>query len=117
MIVDEFTAPRKFVIGAKNDIVVKHTANIKLDDNEQVTFITGDGSEFDVMKKKWGYYASPSLNKRLISFGFKSALVQNKAGQVYLMIVHEDKITDFNDYCKKEDQKVLMWVSSIMCHD
>ena len=45
---------REFPVG-NGDIVISHCANLILDSDEQVTFLTGDGKEYDVVRKPWGY--------------------------------------------------------------
>ena len=42
-----------------------------LRNNEQLTFRNGK-SEYDVAKKNWGYYATPSINNRLKKFKFRT---------------------------------------------
>ena len=83
----EILPPRKFNAGSNQQICIEHCADVYLKDNEQVTFISENGSEYDVAKKDWGYYATPSLNSRLVNQGFKSALVKNSSGQFYIMLV------------------------------
>ena len=60
--------PREFSVKGVN---LRHSADIKLAPDEMVTFQTESGAEFDVATKDWGFYATPSTNGRLKSFGFK----------------------------------------------
>ena len=99
---------RKFKVG-KNNITIKEVAKILLNDDEQVTFVNKK-TEYDVVRKNWGYYATPSINKRLKSKGFKTALVINENKQIYIMLVEKEKIKLFNKYCKEEKQKKLLWL-------
>tara|TARA_B100002019_G_C21102535_1_gene514287 strand:- start:362 stop:724 length:363 start_codon:yes stop_codon:yes gene_type:complete len=108
---------RIFKVGADKQIKISHVADIQLEDNEQITLIGDSGTEFDVVKKNWGYYATPSINKRLKSFGFKTALIQNKNGHIYIFLVEPGKLDDFNKYCSDEDQTVLAWLDQIACND
>ena len=108
---------RTFLVGANNDIEISHQADISLSPNEQITFLSGNGSEFDFVRKDWGYYATPSMNRRLKSFGFHTALVQNAKGHVYIFVVEDKKIEQFDRYCKIENQTVLMWLDRIACDD
>ena len=57
--------PRKFFVGLKRNIEIKDLGEVFLNDNEQVTFITEDNKRYDFVKKDWGYYGTPSINKRL----------------------------------------------------
>lgn len=117
MQVDKKETPRKFAVGENSDIVISHVADVTLNLNEQVTFHTSDGSEYDFVKKDWGFYATPSINRRLKSFGFRTALVQNKNGHVYIFVVEQGKDEQFDSYCKTENQTILMWLDRINCDD
>lgn len=106
--------PRQFVVGKDQDIELSDFGEVFLDSDEQITFNDEQGNEYDVCKKNWGYYATPSLNGRLRGFNFLSALVMNKNTQrKYIMLVHKDKIDLFNDYIYKEDQEILFWLDKI----
>lgn len=102
--------PREFNVGEKMDIVISHCANINLDPNEQVTFLTNNNSEYDIVKKDWGYYATPSINGRLKHFGFKTALVKNTDDLYYIMIVEEFKEKLFQKYIKETKQVIVEWL-------
>ena len=43
---------RKFNVGLKNNIKIKHIANIYLSSNQQVTFVTNKNCEFDLMNAR-----------------------------------------------------------------
>ena len=45
--------------------------SIQLDNNDLITFLTKDNKEWDVVKKNWGFYATPSINDRLFNQGFR----------------------------------------------
>ena len=47
-----------------------------------ITFVSGK-SEYDVVKKEWGYYATPSINKRLISYDINTCLIKNIKSKIY----------------------------------
>lgn len=117
MKVDTQDKPRYFRVGVDGDIEIAHQADITLDPNEQVTFVTDTGAEFDFVRKDWGYYATPSINRRLKSFGFQTALVQNAKGHVYIFVVEPGKMDAFEEYCRIEKQTVLMWLDRIACDD
>ena len=102
--------PRKFSVGQDNKIELKDCGRIKLENNELVTFTTNDNKEYDVAKKDWGFYATPSVNKRLHNFGFKTALVKNSSSEYYVMLVENDKMDLFQEYLKSEKQKVELWL-------
>jgi len=102
-------APRTYRVGKDMAITISDCGAIYLDPNEQITFITDKNAEYDVCRKEWGYYATPSMNDRLKKFRFKTALVKNKKGQIYIMIVEKDKLVEFYSYLKKEDNFLIQW--------
>ena len=79
--------------------------------DEQVTFKSDSGKEYDFARKSWGYYATPSVNGRLKGYGFKVAIVLNKlTGMKFVMAVEQEKEADFIQYCKEETLIVLEWL-------
>ena len=91
-----FKKKRKFEVGLNSKININHIANLKLKNNEQITIVYNKNSNYDVVKKSWGFYATPSINFRLINNSFKTALVKNKFEKYFIMIVHNAKLIDFN---------------------
>ncbi len=90
---------------------IKDLGKILLDNNELVTFKTPSGKNFDFVAKEWGFYATPSINKRLKKEGFKSALVVNEENNIYLMVVEKDKLEIFHNYLKQnQDNKLICWL-------
>ena len=102
--------PRKFNVGIKK-VTLKDFGEIYLNNNDQVTFINKK-SEFDVVKKNWGYYATPSINKRLKRFNFRTFLTQNTFKSIYVMIVHKEKIKEFKKYLKDDKIKIVRELTS-----
>jgi len=92
-----------------NENFIKEVAKIELNSNEMITFIKDD-KEFDFVAKEWGYYATPSINKRLKNFGYKTALVKNSYGKYFINVVEEEKLDKFYDYLKKENSEVVEWL-------
>jgi len=106
----EVHPPREFRVGLENQIKIKDCGSMYLDSDEQITFLTDDGKEYDVGRKDWGFYATPSVNGRLKSFGFKTALVKNSFGMYYVMLVDNKMISEFQDYLIEEKQSVVQWL-------
>ncbi len=105
------TPPRQFTVGRKESpIHILDCGQLLLGDNEQITFITDDGNEYDVVKKKWGFYATPSTNGRLKSFNFRTALVNSGHGLYYIWIVERKYIKEFEEYSKQENHEVILWL-------
>ena len=104
--------PRKFEVGLHKKITLKDMGYINLSNDEQVTFITKDKKKYDVAKKNWGFYATPSINHRLKKEGFKTALVKNKFNRYFIMLVDFKKLSEFKNYCKKEKRVVIKWLTN-----
>lgn len=100
-------APRTFRVGADKQIEMTDCARIELRPNEQVTFVTESGSEYDVSRTGFGYYATPSLNGRLRNHGFRTVLTKNKRGRFYIMLVEQDKEEAFDRYLSTQDMETV----------
>ncbi|MBM3572556.1 MAG: hypothetical protein FJX52_09390 [Alphaproteobacteria bacterium] len=110
MKIKENTPPRRFAVGHQGrEIWLSHVADIELAHDEQVTLTTPAGGEFDVVRKSWGFYATPSLNGRLRQFGFRSALVASGARR-YLLLIEQDRLTEFHAYLAAQNMRVLAWL-------
>ena len=107
---NEENPPREFKVGLDNQIVIKDCGTIHLTPDEQITFVTGDGKEYDVSRKNWGFYATPSMNGRLKKIGFKTALVKNSHGMYYIMLGEKNRINEFQNYLKEEKQSIEQWL-------
>lgn len=103
---------RTFSIGSGGEVRIDHCADIQLDANEQVTFVTPSGTQYDVVRKEWGYYATPSTNSRLINHDLRAALVINPSGQLYVMLCESGKEREFEDYLSSDNQQFLIWLDS-----
>ncbi len=101
--------PRVFEVGFEQKFAVKDCARLSLEANEQVTLTTGSGGEYDVTRKSWGFYATPSTNGRLMRFGLRSALVKNRIGQYFVMLVEVGKEAWFEEYLASERLSALCW--------
>jgi|GEM_PF-288153 len=102
--------PRKFQVGQDKQITISDCGNIYLDPDEQVTFMTPTGKEYDFAAKSWGFYATPSVNSRLVNQGFKTALVKNSIGQCYIMVVDPIHMDEFKKYIREEKNEVVEWL-------
>ena len=103
---------RKFKVGKRNSIVITDAGSVFLKNDELVTFKDGK-KEFDIGKKNWGYYGTPTLNKRLPNFGYSAALIRHKVFDTYaVLIVDKKKKKTFLNYLKKEDMRVICWLNN-----
>ncbi len=103
--------PRIFDVGVDGGIKIKDMGDVHLAPNEQLTFVTDAGANFDFVRKNWGFYATPSINGRLVQEGFKTALVENEGGRIYVMVIEEIMMLHFEEYCRIEGQKILRWLN------
>ena len=110
MKIEQTTPPRKFRVGIENAIEISDCGRALLEPDEQLTFVTADGREHDFVAKNWGFYATPSVNGRLRNQGFKTALVRNQHGRLYVMTVAENRLEEFNAYLRAERQHVCEWL-------
>ena len=101
---------RVFQVGLERQISIADCGRIHLEPDEQVTFVTPTGKQHDFVAKSWGFYATPSINGRLVDQGFKTALVRNSVGRYYVMVVDADRVADFNAYIRKERHQVIEWL-------
>ena len=110
MKIDRIDPPRRFAVGRDNAITMADCARIDLAADEQVTFTTAAGAEYDVARKSWGFYATPSLNGRLPAHGLRPALCANRAGGRYVLLVERGHEADFRAYLAAEGLEVLAWL-------
>ncbi len=110
MKIREVQPPRKFEVGRDKKTVMSDCAHIELAPDEQVTFLGVDGTEYDVARKSWGFYATPSTNSRLKKFNVRAVLVHNEAEQYFVLLVEPNKITEFTNYLATEKMNVVAWL-------
>ena len=101
--------PRVFEVGAA-PIAMADCGRVALAPDEQVTFVTPGGAEYDVARKSWGFYATPSLNRRLPSRGLRPALVVSAAGAAYVLLVERGHEPGFERYLAGEGHRRLAWL-------
>jgi hypothetical protein len=89
---------------------LRDCAAIDLDPLEQVTLVTPSGGEYDVARMPWGFYATPSLNSRLPSFGLRAALARNAGEKYFVLLVERGFENSFREYCETEAIEVVGWL-------
>lgn len=105
--------PRKFPVGQAGEITLSDCGEIRLEPDELVTFTLPGGAEYDLARKNWGYYATPSLNGRLEQFGLRGVLIKNRgSGRFFVLLVERGKEALFETYCRKENLAVVAWLDS-----
>jgi hypothetical protein len=105
--------PRKFVVGNSHSITMSDCGTIALAPDEQVTFVTESGAEYDVARKDWGFYATPSLDGRLAGFGLRGVLIQNRDTERYfVLLVERGCEVRFEAYLAAENLRIVHWLDS-----
>jgi hypothetical protein len=115
--VDRQEPPREFGVGRRGGSMF-HAGDIWLEHDEVATFRTASGTELDISRKSWGYYGTPSLNRRLREHGLRAALCvgvprdEGDAERAYLMLVEAGEETDFQEYLDAEEMRVVAWLDT-----
>ena len=105
--------PRHFAVGNAVKFDMKDCGSVALEPDEQVTFTTESGAEYDVARKDWGFYATPSLNGRLEQFGLRGVLIKNRGtGRFFVLLVEKGREGAFNAYCEQENLAVIAWLDT-----
>jgi hypothetical protein len=102
--------PRRYTVGRTVPVTISDCARIALEPDEQVTFTTSAGAEYDVARKAWGFYATPSLNARLPRFGLRPVLVKNLERRYFVLLVERGQEEAFEAYVRAEQLAVLGWM-------
>lgn len=105
--------PRSFIVGNDVRFEMKDCGSLTLAPDEQVTFMTESGAEYDVARKNWGFYATPSLNGRLTAFGLRGVLIRNSiTGRYFVLLVEKGREPDFEAYLQQERCEIVTWLDS-----
>jgi hypothetical protein len=109
---DRNDPPRQYEVGWGEKFLISDCGRLVLEPDEQVTFTTPDGGELDVTRKDWGFYATPSINARLIEFGLRTVLVRNKIGRYFVLLVERGKEPLFEEYVRTEELTIVAWMDT-----
>lgn len=105
--------PRRFEVGNVVRFAMSDCGSLSLDPEEQVTLTTDAGGEYDVARKEWGFYATPSLNGRLAAFGLRGVLIRNRlSGRYFVLLVERGREAAFDNYRTQESLDVVAWLDS-----
>ncbi len=102
--------PRRFDADGTGRFVIADAGSIELAADEQITFTASSGSEYEVVRKDWGYYATPSLNSRLPAKGLRPVLTCNNGGRFFVCLVEGGAEPQFADYMQRAGMKALVWL-------
>ncbi len=104
--------PRTFDVGRYLTTRLTDCGQLRLAPDEQVTLLTDEGAEYDVVRKSWGFYATPSMNGRLASFGLRAVLVKSPSAKFYLLLVERGKEGAFQQYLDGERHTIVCWLDN-----
>ena len=104
--------PRCLQVGRGAPVEMRDCGRVELQPDEQVTLVTESGAEYDIARKSWGFYATPSVNGRLQRFGLRAVLVRALDGKVYVFLVERGKEAEFEEYLAVEQHGILHWLDS-----
>jgi hypothetical protein len=104
--------PRTFEVGYDVKGTIADCGTMLLAPDEQITFVTEAGGEYDITRKDWGFYATPSLNGRLAGFNLRGVLVKNRIDRFFVMLVERGKEDAFERYVRQEPLKIVAWLDS-----
>jgi hypothetical protein len=105
--------PRTFEVGYDAKGTIADCGTMRLASDEQITFVTETGGEYDLTRKDWGFYATPSLNGRLASFNLRGVLVKNRLDRFFVMLVERGKEDVFDRYVRQEPLTIVTWLDSL----
>lgn len=104
---------RRFTVGTHVQFAMSDCGTLSLEADEQVTFVTGAGGQYDVARKDWGFYATPSLNGRLPSFGLRAVLVRNRlTDRYFVLLVERGRESAFDAYLAQESCEIVTWLDT-----
>ena len=106
MIIHKKKRPRKFCVSKKNKIFLKDVGKIHLNEDELLTIVSNNKKNYEICRKDWGYYATPSLNFRLKKNGFRTILAKQKK-KFFILLIDIDKLKSFKQYAKIENYKII----------
>jgi hypothetical protein len=105
--------PRRFTVGNDVRFEMADCGTVALGPDEQVTFVTEAGGQYDVARKEWGFYATPSLNGRLAAFGLRAVLIRNRlTDRYFVLMVERGHEPAFDAYLAQESCDVIAWLDS-----
>jgi hypothetical protein len=103
--------PRQFQVSGRGvTLTLSDCGRVALEPDERVTFTTAAGGEYDVARKDWGFYATPSTNGRLKSLGLRAALVLSGYQKLFVVLVEAGKEDAFLEYVTADQQRLLCWL-------
>ena len=109
MRIEPIEPPRKFSAAG---VELDHCANVELAADEQITLVSSSGTEYDIVRKSWGYYATSSMNRRLAAHGLRAALTVGTDGKIALLLVECGHEPEFEDYLDEQRMRLVTWLDT-----
>jgi hypothetical protein len=104
--------PREYECGFDIKRTIRDCARVELKADEQITLLADSGAEYDVTRKNFGFYATPSTNSRLARFGLRTAIARNRLGQLFILLVESGKEPLFDLYLGEEKMQLVTWLDT-----
>lgn len=104
--------PRRFEAGTDTKVTLSHCGDMHLGPDELISFVTDSGHEYDITRKEWGFYATPSLNHRLLQHNLHAVLARNGTNQFFLLLVENGKEAAFEAYLAAQHMTVVYWMDN-----
>jgi hypothetical protein len=106
----EHEVVRKFYVGDEFPIQISLIKELPILPDQMITLVTENSKHLDITCKDWGFYATPSINKRLADQNLRVAISKNDQGRRYVLVVDVEKLAAFEEYCRVQRQRVLSWL-------
>lgn len=107
MKLDRREPPRAFEVGGAS---LLDCGTLRLAPGEQVTVATETGGEYDVARRAWGFYATPSLNGRLGRYGLRPLLAANEAGKFFVLLLERGGDDALATYLREQHMRIVCWL-------
>tara|TARA_Y100000816_G_C25739219_1_gene389064 strand:- start:45 stop:359 length:315 start_codon:yes stop_codon:yes gene_type:complete len=90
----------------------KNSVNFKLLNDEQIT-LKFLNSEYDIARKNWGYYVTPSLQKRCKLNNLDGAIVYDPIKRMNnFVLINKKKKELFKKFLARNNLKIISWVNN-----
>ena len=104
---------RRYTVGHAVKSEILDCGEMALVPNEQITFTTEGGSEHDVTRKSFGFYATQSLNARLPEHGLRPVLLRSLVtNRYFIFLVERGKGDAFQAYVAQEQMEIVTWLDT-----
>jgi hypothetical protein len=110
MKIDIKDPPRSYECGFEVKRTIQDCARLQLSENEQITLVSSSGSEYDITRKDFGYYATPSTNGRLLRLGLRTVIARNRIDQLFVLLVEFGREDKFETYLQEEQMTLVCWL-------